>query len=152
MLDIECYSFLNRALETDLAPILILATNRGVTTIRGTKEKSAHGLPVDLLDRLLIVETQPYSSEELKNILRIRAEEEDVEIQPDALTMFTKIAESTSLRYAMNLVTPAWFCALKRKAPAIEESDVQRVYDLFIDLSRSQQFLDEYQSRFVFHS
>eukprot|EP00492_Amphilonche_elongata_P002985 TRINITY_DN3281_c0_g1_i1.p1 TRINITY_DN3281_c0_g1~~TRINITY_DN3281_c0_g1_i1.p1 ORF type:complete len:66 (+),score=10.59 TRINITY_DN3281_c0_g1_i1:226-423(+) len=63
--------------------------------------------------------------------------------------MFTKIAENTTLRYAMNLVTPAWFCAVKRKAPAIEVADVQRVYDLFIDLNRSTQFLDEYQSRFV---
>jgi RuvB-like protein 2 len=30
MLDIECFSFLNRALETDMAPILIMATNRYV--------------------------------------------------------------------------------------------------------------------------
>jgi RuvB-like protein 2 len=30
MLDIECFSFLNRALETDMAPILIMATNRCV--------------------------------------------------------------------------------------------------------------------------
>ena len=31
MLDIECFSFLNRALETDMAPVLIMATNRGIT-------------------------------------------------------------------------------------------------------------------------
>ena len=31
MLDIECFSFLNRALEGDMAPILIMATNRGIT-------------------------------------------------------------------------------------------------------------------------
>ncbi|MGV4385739.1 RuvB-like domain-containing protein, partial [Pandoraea pneumonica] len=36
MLDIECFSFLNRALESDFAPIVILATNRGITKIRGT--------------------------------------------------------------------------------------------------------------------
>jgi RuvB-like protein 2 len=36
MLDIECFSFLNRALESDMAPVLIVATNRGITTIRGT--------------------------------------------------------------------------------------------------------------------
>ena len=35
MLDIECFSFLNRALENHLAPVLILATNRGITKIRG---------------------------------------------------------------------------------------------------------------------
>ena len=28
MLDIECFTFLNRALESTLAPIVILATNR----------------------------------------------------------------------------------------------------------------------------
>ena len=31
MLDIECFSFLNRALESDMSPILIMATNRGIT-------------------------------------------------------------------------------------------------------------------------
>ena len=30
MLDIECFTYLNRALESNLAPIVILATNRGV--------------------------------------------------------------------------------------------------------------------------
>ena len=35
MLDIECFSWLNRALEHDMAPVLVVATNRGVTTIRG---------------------------------------------------------------------------------------------------------------------
>lgn len=28
MLDIECFSFLNRALENEMAPIVIMATNR----------------------------------------------------------------------------------------------------------------------------
>ena len=53
MLDIECFSFINRALESDLAPVVVMATNRGITKIRGTNYESAHGLPIDLLDRLL---------------------------------------------------------------------------------------------------
>merc|ERR1712188_135324 len=61
MLDIECFSFLNRALEHDMAPVLVVATNRGITKIRGTDYESPHGLPVDLLDRLLIITTEPYS-------------------------------------------------------------------------------------------
>lgn len=52
MLDIECFTFLNRALESTLAPIVILATNRGMSSIRGTEIISPHGIPVDLLDRL----------------------------------------------------------------------------------------------------
>ena len=61
MLDIECFTFLNKALESKLSPIVILATNRGTSTIRGTKIVSPHGIPVDLLDRILIVKTLPYT-------------------------------------------------------------------------------------------
>lgn len=61
MLDIECFTFLNRALESTLAPIVILATNRGICTIKGTDMISPHGIPVDLLDRLLIIKTQKYN-------------------------------------------------------------------------------------------
>merc|ERR1711931_21748 len=50
MLDIECFSFLNRALESDMAPIVIMASNKGITKIRGTDYSSPHGLPLDLLD------------------------------------------------------------------------------------------------------
>merc|ERR1712078_802021 len=55
MLDIECFSFLNRALEHDMAPVLVVATNRGITKIRGTDYESPHGIPIDLLDRMLII-------------------------------------------------------------------------------------------------
>ena len=72
MLDIECFSFLNRALETELAPLVIMASNRGMARIRGTKFRSPHGLPVDLLDRVLIVSTQPYSEADIAEIIKIR--------------------------------------------------------------------------------
>jgi len=72
MLDIECFSFLNRALEDDMAPVVIMASNRGITTIRGTKYKSPHGVPMDLLDRCLIINTEPYIEEEIGQILQIR--------------------------------------------------------------------------------
>ena len=72
MLDIECFSFLNRALENELAPLVIMASNRGVARIRGTNLHSPHGLPPDLLDRVLIVSTQPYTPEDVKRIINIR--------------------------------------------------------------------------------
>ena len=73
MLDIECFSFLNRALENDMAPVLVVATNRGITKIRGTQYKSPHGIPIDLLDRLLIISTEPYTEKEIRLILDIRS-------------------------------------------------------------------------------
>merc|ERR1711937_619672 len=55
MLDIECFTYLHRALESTIAPIVIFATNRGRSVIRGTDLFSPHGIPRDLLDRLLII-------------------------------------------------------------------------------------------------
>ncbi len=33
---------------------------------------SPHGIPIDLLDRLLIISTVPYEEKEIKQILKIR--------------------------------------------------------------------------------
>lgn len=68
MLDVECFTYLNRALESPLSPVVVVATNRGVCTIRGTDVLSSHGVPVDLLDRMLIVRTQQYSKEEIREV------------------------------------------------------------------------------------
>lgn len=150
MLDIECFSFLNRALESDLAPVLIMASNRGITTIRGTDYKSPHGIPVDLLDRLLIISTNPYSEKEIKQILKIRCDEEDVETTDEALELLTKIGSETSLRYSIHLITAAALVCAKRKAGLVDVEDVKRVYSLFVDVQRSTQFLKEYNEAFMF--
>lgn len=42
--------------------------------IKGTDMTSPHGIPVDLLDRLVIIRSQPYSLTEAVQILAIRAE------------------------------------------------------------------------------
>ncbi|KAJ6331325.1 hypothetical protein OIU76_009830 [Salix suchowensis] len=96
MLDIECFSFLNRALENEMAPIVVVATNRGITTIRGTNYKSPHGIPIDLLDRLLIITTQPYTKDDIGKILDIRCQEEDVEMAEEAKALLTHIGVETS--------------------------------------------------------
>jgi len=151
MLDIECFSWLNRALESDLAPVLIIATNRGFAKIRGTNYKSPHGIPIDLLDRLMIISTVPYSEAEVQRILEIRCEEEDVEMAKDALELLTKIGVETSLRYAIQMITVSSLCAIKRKAAEVDVEDIKRCYSLFVDLKRSTQFLIEYQKDFMFN-
>eukprot|EP00455_Lapot_gusevi_P050021 TRINITY_DN7195_c0_g1_i2.p1 TRINITY_DN7195_c0_g1~~TRINITY_DN7195_c0_g1_i2.p1 ORF type:complete len:465 (+),score=147.88 TRINITY_DN7195_c0_g1_i2:60-1454(+) len=151
MLDIECFSFLNRALESDMAPILIMATNRGITTIRGTNYKSPHGIPLDLLDRLLIIATVPYTEEEIYQILKIRCEEEDVEMQEEALQLLTKMATETTLRYSIHMITTAALVAAKRRSVEVTTEDVKKVYNLFVDIKRSVEFLRAYQAEFMFN-
>ncbi|XP_031481242.1 uncharacterized protein LOC116251233 [Nymphaea colorata] len=150
MLDIECFSFLNRALENEMAPILVVATNRGITTIRGTNYKSPHGIPIDFLDRLLIITTQPYTEDEIRKIIDIRSQEEDVDMSEDAKVLLTKIGIETSLRYAINLITSASLACQKRKGKVVEMEDISRVYQLFLDVKRSTQYLMEYQSEYMF--
>merc|ERR1712072_17731 len=151
MLDIECFSWLNRALESDLSPVLIIATNRGITKIRGTNYKSPHGIPIDLLDRLLIVSTTPYEEKEVHKILHIRCEEEDVEMTDDAKDLLTRIAMETSLRYAIHMIMAASLVCTKRKGVEVDVNDIKRVYSLFVDVKRSTQFLMEYQAEFMFN-
>ncbi|GJP35411.1 hypothetical protein CLOM_g4414 [Closterium sp. NIES-68] len=158
MLDIECFSFLNRALENEMAPILVVATNRGITTIRGTNYKAPHGIPLDFLDRLLIISTEPYKEEEIKEIIKIRCLEEAVDASPDALDLLSKIGVETSLRYSIHLITSAHLAATRRRKTAgggggvvVEVEDVSRVYTLFADVKRSTQFLVEYGEQFLFN-
>ncbi|KAI0658411.1 TIP49-domain-containing protein [Cubamyces menziesii] len=149
MLDIECFSFLNRALENELAPLVIMASNRGVARIRGTNLHSPHGLPPDLLDRVLIVSTQPYTSDDIKYIIKIRCEEEDVTLTESALDILTRLAADTTLRYVLNLISCAQMLARKRKAEAVEDTDIRRAYSYFFDEKRSVQWIKEQQHRLV---
>ncbi|KAJ7897351.1 DNA helicase [Mycena olivaceomarginata] len=152
MLDIECFSFLNRALENELAPLVIMASNRGMARIRGTKFRSPHGLPVDLLDRVLIVSTKPYLEADIAQIIQIRCQEEDVVLTPDAGGVLTQMALETTLRYALNLISCAQVIARKRKARAgeVDVEDLRKAYKYFMDEKRSVQWLKEQQGALVF--
>ena len=56
MLDIECFSFLNRALETELAPIVIMASNRGTLMELGITPIITSGMIMQLLAGANIIE------------------------------------------------------------------------------------------------
>lgn len=50
MLDMECFSYLNRALESSLSPIVIFATNRGICNVRYVKVLLLHLLFLYFID------------------------------------------------------------------------------------------------------
>lgn len=151
MLDMDCFSFLNRALESELCPIVILATNRGQSVIRGTNYTSPHGIPLDLLDRLLIIPTAPYQQDELKKILQVRCTEEQVEMTDDALELLSRIANETSLRYAIHMIMTSSLVAKKQKCTTVELKHIERCHKLFYDVQRSTKYIMEYQNQFLFH-
>ncbi|MEM5871740.1 MAG: RuvB-like domain-containing protein [Candidatus Aenigmatarchaeota archaeon] len=149
MLDIETFAFLNRALEQELAPIIIFATNRGFSTIRGTDVKAPHGMPLDLIDRLLIINTKPYGKNEIKKIIEIRAKSEKIDIYEEAIEYLTEIGTKTSLRYAIQLLAPAFEVAKERKAKKIEKEHILYVEERFADIKKSVDYLKNFEAQFL---
>jgi RuvB-like protein 2 len=179
ILDMECFSFLNQQMENELSPaVLVIATNRGISTIRGTNYTSPHGIPYDLLDRLMIINTVPYTTNELQQILTVRCNEEDVILDNTALVLLTRIASECSLRYAIHLISISQLYAIKRTLKeqrtgcttntnnttkssnnnkgnnniTVTMTDIEKCYKLFVDVKRSTQLLiDEYHTGYMFN-
>jgi len=107
-------------------------------TIRGTKDiVAAHGIPPDLLARLLIIPTNTYNADETKRIIRIRVTTEGLAITEPALEKIAEHGVRTSLRYALQLLTPASILARVSGRHEIDVIDVGECEDLFIDARRS---------------
>ncbi|RHY35269.1 hypothetical protein DYB32_000232, partial [Aphanomyces invadans] len=108
MLDIECFTYLNRALESTLAPIVIFATNRGVCNVRYAMEVGVN-----------------------------------INLHEAALTRMGEIGATTSLRYAVQLLTPARILAETQGRSDIVVDDVDEINALFNDAKRSAKALAE---------
>lgn len=149
MLDIECFTYLNRALESSLAPIVVFATNRGVCKIKGTDLASPHGIPVDLLDRLVIIRTLPYTPQEIVQILAVRAEVEGIDITEESLAQLGEVGEQSSLRHAVQLLTPSLVLAQTSGREKIEKADIADANALFRDAKASAKILQEEADKYI---
>jgi len=150
MLDIECFTYLNRALESTIAPIVVLATNRGLSKIRGTDIFAPHGIPLDFLDRLLIIRTKPYKFDEMVKIIKIRAETEGIQVDDESYIELATIASDTSLRHAIQLLTPSKILSTiyNPESPLITKAIIEEASALFIDGKESSRILKE-QTGFI---
>lgn len=143
MLDIEIFTYLNKALESSIAPVVVLASNRGMTTVRGTEDVvSPHGVPPDLIDRLLIVRTLPYSRDEICSIVDRRSKVENLQVDAPALEFLADMGAQTSLRYALQLLSPSGILAQTSGHKNITIADIEEAKTLFLDVKRSTKILE----------
>ncbi|CAR26908.1 hypothetical protein ZYGR_0I01800 [Zygosaccharomyces rouxii] len=143
MLDIEIFTYLNKALESSIAPVVVLASNRGMTTVRGTDDVvSPHGVPPDLIDRLLIVRTLPYVRDEVRAIIERRAKVENLQLEVAALDLLADMGAQTSLRYSVQLLAPSGILAGTAGRKEITVPDVEEARTLFLDAKRSTRILE----------
>lgn len=138
---------------------------------RGTEIVSPHGIPLDLLDRLLIIRTLPYSLQEIVQILSIRANIESIPINEAALIYLAQVGSKSSLRlifaenyisftdsffkkkktnrYAIQLLTPAHILAKTRGKEFITKEDIEEVSKLFFDSKTSARILREQSAKYM---
>ncbi len=74
-------------------------------------------------------------------ILAIRASTQNIKLSPEALAQLGEIGSRTSLRYCVQLVTPAWVLANTKGKPEITSEEIEDVAELFFDAKRSAKVL-----------
>ena len=69
---------------------------------------------------------------------------------PDAMEVLVKMAQETTLRYALNVISTAQMLARKRKSDKVDVEDLRRSYSYFMDEKRSVQWMEEQQGSLLF--
>ena len=62
---------------------------------------------------------------------------------PEGLEILSRLAQDTTLRYVLNLISCAQMLAQKRKAEAVDSEDVKRAYEYFHDEKRSVEWISD---------
>lgn len=73
MLDIEIFTYLNKAFEFNIVFVVVLVFNRGMIIVCGIEDVILlYGVLFDLIDRLLIVRILLYDKDEIRIIIERR--------------------------------------------------------------------------------
>ena len=90
-----------------------------------------------------------YSAEEMVQIIRIRAKTEGVSIEEDALQALGEVGSRATLRYAVQLLTPASLTAKVNGRTSITSEDVKEVAGLFLDAKSSAKILTQDPDKYM---
>jgi len=90
-----------------------------------------------------------YEREAIREILKIRAKEENINISDDALEFLTELGEKVSLRYAIQLMAPAYERAKLHGRDRIEKGDIEALKDVFASVEESTKHLKEYEEKYL---
>ena len=83
------------------------------------------------------------------NILSIRAATESISLDEEALAELGKIGVRTSLRYIVQLLSPAKVLSESQGRNTVSKSDVIEINSLFFDAKSSAKLLREQSSKYI---
>ncbi|TNN59742.1 RuvB-like 1 [Liparis tanakae] len=110
---------------------------------------SPHGIPLDLLDRVMIIRTLMYTAQETKQIIKIRSQTEGINISEEALSHLAEIGTKTTLRYAVQLLTPASLLGRVQGKENVEREQIEEINELFYDAKSSAKILQDQHQKFM---
>ena len=85
----------------------------------------------------MIIRTMPYSLQEIVQILSIRAQVEGITVDEEAYAHFGEIGVRSTLRYAVQLLTPAKVVVQTNGKEEIGKEDIEEIDSLFYDAKSS---------------
>ncbi|XP_016314513.1 ruvB-like 1 [Sinocyclocheilus anshuiensis] len=90
-----------------------------------------------------------YTPQEMKQIIKIRAQTEGINISEEALSHLGDIGTKTTLRYAAQLLTPASLLARVQGREVVEKEQVEEINELFYDAKSSAKILQDQHTKFM---
>ena len=87
--------------------------------------------------------------EEMAQVIALRAKTESIEVESDALVKLSEIGERATLRYAVQLLTPADIIARTNGRSTIKSADVEEGDGLFYDAKSSAKLLAENADKYI---
>jgi len=115
LLSSQSFSFLGKVIETKFSPNFFFVTNRTEEKINGLNYISPHGIPVDFLDRFLILSTYPLSKIEIEQIIKIKLNNLRLILKKKCLLLVVKIGVECGLNYALYLLTTFCFHSIEKE-------------------------------------
>lgn len=91
----------------------------------------------------------PRASSSPHQILSIRAATCSLELEEEALAYMGEIGARTSLRYAVQMLSPAKILAETAGREAINQGDIEEVDQLFFDAKASAKLLAEQEDKYL---
>jgi RuvB-like protein 1 (pontin 52) len=94
-------------------------------------------------DSCLIVKTDGYTRDQVAKVVQLRANTEGLKLGERVIDRLAAEGEKTSLRYAIQLLTPASILARLGGRDQIELEDIAEMNELFLDAKTSASLIGE---------
>jgi RuvB-like protein 1 (pontin 52) len=91
----------------------------------------------------------PYSTQEISQIISLRAAIEGISLDDEALAFLADRGFKTSLRYAVQLLTPAKILSKLNGKTNISKQEIEEIAALFWDAKSSAKLLKEQEAKYL---